>query len=173
MTALVFVDTNVLVYARDPRDPVKQAAARAWMESLWRERTGRISTQVLNEYYQTATRKLRPAIDPHLAWSDVQLMLAWKPQAIDAQLLVEGHALESRYRLGWWDSLIVAAAARQSCSVLLSEYLQDGMEFGGVRVLNPCRHDVREPAAWYAAQPRPMPIHRGRGRPRKVIAAAR
>jgi predicted nucleic acid-binding protein len=69
-------------------------------------------------------------VDPDLAWSDVQLMLAWKPQAIDAQLLVEGRAVEARYRLGWWDALIAAAAARQACSVL-----------------NPCRHDVREPAA--------------------------
>ena len=85
------------------------------MESLWRDRTGRISTQVLNEYYRTATRKLRPAVDPDLAWSDVQLMLAWKPQAIDAPLLVEGLALESRNRLGRWDSLIVAAASGTLC----------------------------------------------------------
>jgi predicted nucleic acid-binding protein len=171
MTALVFVDTNVLVYARDPRDPAKHAAARAWMESLWHERNGRLSTQVLNEFYQTATRKLQPAMDPQLAWSDVQLLLTWKPQSLDAQLLGEARAVDSRYRLGWWDALIVAAAARQSCSVLLSEDLQDGMAFGSVRVLNPCRHDVREPAAWYAAQPRPRPVHRGRGRPRKVAAA--
>ena len=171
MTALVFVDTNVLVYARDPRDPAKHAAARLWMESLWRERTGRISTQVLNEFYQTATRKLRPALEAEVAWAEVQLLLTWKPQPLDAGLLVEARALESRYKLGWWDALIVAAAIRQSCSVLLSEDLQDGIVFGSVRVLNPYRHDVREPAAWYATQPQPRPLHRGRGRPRKLAVA--
>ena len=62
MTALVFVDTNVLVYARDPRDPIKQAKAREWIRFLWDEQRGRTSVQVLSEYYDVITRKFRPAV---------------------------------------------------------------------------------------------------------------
>ena len=54
MTALVFVDTNVFVYARDPRDPAKQAKARDWLGLLWERQRGRTSMQVLNEFYDVA-----------------------------------------------------------------------------------------------------------------------
>ena len=65
MTALYFADTNLLIYARDPRrDPVKHQRARQWLEPLWRDRSGRLSTQVLNEYYAVVTQKLTPALSP-------------------------------------------------------------------------------------------------------------
>jgi len=60
MTAPVFVETNVLVYARDAGSAAKQARAAAWLEILWREQVGRTSMQVLSEYYVTLTRKLDP-----------------------------------------------------------------------------------------------------------------
>ncbi len=171
MTALVFVDTNVLVYARDARDAAKNAAARAWMTSLWAERTGRTSTQVLSEYYLTLTRKLRPAVDAEEAWADLRRLRAWNPQAIDMEVLAEARELQRRYRLGWWDCIVAASAVRQSCAVLLSEDFQDGMDLGPVTVLNPFTHPVSEPATLYAAQVRPRPVHRGRGRPRNSAAA--
>lgn len=61
MPDLVFVDTNVLVYARDAARAEKQARAAAWMRHLWESRTGRLSFQVLQEYYVTVSAKLRPA----------------------------------------------------------------------------------------------------------------
>ena len=60
MTELVFVDTNVLVYARDTRDLRKQQRATEWLDRLWRQQSGRTSVQVLNEYFVTVTRKLQP-----------------------------------------------------------------------------------------------------------------
>ena len=59
MTAPVFVDTNVLVYSRDSRDAGKNQRAREWVEFLWDTKRGRVSRQVLHEYYVTVTRKLR------------------------------------------------------------------------------------------------------------------
>ncbi len=171
MTALVFVDTNVLVYARDAHDATKHAAARAWMTSLWSERTGRLSTQVLSEYYVTLTHKLRPAVDAEDAWADVRRLRAWNPQSLDMEVLTEARELQRRYRLGWWDCLVAASAIRQSCAILLSEDFQDGMNLGPLKVLNPFTHRVSEPAALYATQLQPLPVHRGRGRPRKRAAA--
>jgi len=171
MTALVFVDTNVLVYARDARDAAKHAAARAWVESLWAERTGRTSAQVLSEYYVTLTRKLRPRADPEVAWADVRRLSAWNPQPIDMRVVAEAREFERRYRLGWRDCLVAAAAVRQACGILLSEDFQDGMVIDSIKVLNPFRHEVSEPAALHASRPQARPVHRARGRPRKSVAA--
>ena len=110
MIAPVFVDTNVLIYARDARDPSKGLRAKEWLERLWLEQLGRISVQVLSEYYVTVTRKLHPGLSPADAWDDVCALFSWHPQNIDEALMRRGHEIEERYRLGWWDSLIVGAA---------------------------------------------------------------
>jgi len=62
MTDRYFVDTNILVYSRDARDPAKHQIARRWLTELWSSGSGRISTQVLKEYYQTVTRRLKPGM---------------------------------------------------------------------------------------------------------------
>ncbi len=171
MIGLVFVDSNVLVYARDTRDAARHSAACAWMATLWRERTGRLSAQVLSEYYQTVTCKLRPALDREVAWSDVRELRIWQPQAIDVAVLTDARDFERRYRLSWWDALIAAAAVRQSCAFLLSEDFQDGMVIGSTRVLNPFKHAIGEQTAMYAALPEVRSLRRGRGRPRKIAVA--
>ena len=80
MTDKVFVDTNVLVYSRDASEPPKQRQAMAWMAHLWSTQTGRLSFQVLQEFYVTVTDKLQPGLDPHNARDDVRAMLAWHPR---------------------------------------------------------------------------------------------
>ena len=170
MTGPCFVDANVFVCAHDPRDPSKQARARQWIDALWRERLGRTGIQVLSEYYAVATRKLAPRFPPERAWDYVNELLAWAPQPVDAALLKRAHEIEQRWRLSWWDSLVVGAAQLQDCALLLTEDLQDGAVFGGVTVRSPFTLDVREPVPAYAvASP---PRHRGRGRPRKNPAPA-
>lgn len=169
MSELVFVDTNVFVYARDTDEGDKQRRALAWLELLWRERTGRTGVQVLSEYYVTVTRKLDPGMPRDAAWDDVRALYSWRPQPVDTSLLERGREVEARYGSSWWDSLIVAAAQLQGCAVLLSEDLQDGMSFEGVRVRNPFRAETNEDRAHYAVE-LPVPRHRGRGRPgRKTL----
>lgn len=169
MTARVFVDTNVFVYARDASQGRKQEQARAWVEALWREQSGRTSVQVLNELYVTLTRKLRPGVPAADAWDDVEALLAWSPQPIDAELLAQARNIEQRYGLSWWDSLIVAAAALQDCDVLLSEDLQQGMRFGTVVVRSPFAGQVAEAAPAYAQGPEGVARrHRPPGRPRRA-----
>jgi predicted nucleic acid-binding protein len=167
MTAPVFVDTNVLLYWRDGRHPAKQARAAAWLAHLWREQTGRTSTQVLSEYYVNVTRKLVPGLPAEEAWDDVEALLAWEPQPVDGALLQRGREVIRRYGLSWWDGLVVAAAQAQGCSLLLSEDLQDGAAYGGVSVRSPFTLALGEEAAAYGAAPAVVARHRPRRRPRR------
>jgi len=137
MSDRVFVDTNILVYARDSADPIKQAGASEALARLWRERSGRISTQVLSEYFVTVTQKLRPGLDREAAWSDVEALSAWDPVAIDQGPLRKAREVQIRHGLSWWDSLIVAAAWVAECAEILSEDLGAGETYLGLRVINP------------------------------------
>ncbi|MFN7974843.1 MAG: PIN domain-containing protein [Acidobacteriota bacterium] len=137
MTAPVFVDTNVLVYARDAAAGEKQEKAAAWMRHLWTTRAGRISVQVLQEFYVTVTRKLHHPVPSKVAREDIRDLMAWHPVPMNGALLERAFPLEDRHRLSFWDSLVVAAAAAAGCSVLLSEDLQHGQDLDGVRVQNP------------------------------------
>lgn len=137
----VFVDTNVLVYARDGSEPEKQAAAAGWMDALWEAREGRLSAQVLHEYYVTVTRKLEPGLDPASARTDVRALRAWRPLRLDGALIESAWEAEDRFGFAFWDALIIAAARRLGCDHLLSEDLQDGQDLDGLLVVDPFRHE--------------------------------
>jgi predicted nucleic acid-binding protein len=139
MTVRVFVDSNVLVYARDASEPPKQKQAMSWMAYLWEKRTGRLSFQVLNEFYVTVTQKLRPGMDPQRAREDVRTLLAWHPLAGDARVVEGAWLIQDRYKLSWWDALIVSTAQVDHCGYLLTEDLQEKQIYGGVEVINPFR----------------------------------
>jgi predicted nucleic acid-binding protein len=166
MTAACFVDANVLVYACDVADVRKHEVATSLIDRLWREQSGRISMQVLNEYFAVVTRKLPKLVEPEQAWKDVEELFEWNPLVIDTALLRQGRSVQARYRLSWWDSLIVAAAQLQDCSILYTEDLQHGVLFDRVRVCNPFVSQVQEEPAQYTAKL--VSAHRPRGRPRKA-----
>jgi len=135
MTAPVFVDSNIFLYAVDDADPRKQRVAMDWRAELWKSRLGRISFQVLNEFYVNAVR-LKPAARDEVR-AEVRDLLAWNPVVVDAALMERGWKLQDRYHLSFWDSLIVAAARIASCGFLLTEDLQNGQKLDGVEVVNP------------------------------------
>lgn len=137
MNAKVFVDTNVLVNCRDASEPEKQRRAAAWMVALWKSRTGRLSFQVLQEFYITVTAKMLPGLEPDAARRDVRTLLAWQPVLVDAQVLEGAWLLQDRYGFSWWDALIMAAAQVAGCQFLLSEAFQAGMAVGNLQVINP------------------------------------
>lgn len=165
MIATVFVDTNVFLYARDAGEPAKQPRAMAWLERLWREQLGRTSVQVLSEYYVNVTRKCDPGLGQNDAWEDVTALFAWRPQPIDEVLIQRGREIEHRYRLSWWDSLVVSAAQLQGCAVLLTEDLQDGGVYGAVTVRSPFTYAVGETIAGYTSVAVATRGHPPRGRP--------
>jgi predicted nucleic acid-binding protein len=135
MTANVFVDTNVLIYAVDQGDLQKQQAAQAWREWLWETSRGRISFQVLQEFYVTAIKK-QPSAQAEIR-KEIGDLMAWQPITVDASVIVRAWKIEDRYRISFWDSLIIAAARVADCRYLLTEDLQRGQELDGVIVVNP------------------------------------
>lgn len=170
MTGPCFVDANVFVYAQDGRDARKHRHVEAWLDELWRAQLGRTSTQALSEFYVVATRKLKVA--PEVAWGEAERYFAWNPHPVDEALLRRARDLEHRFRLSWWDAMIVAAAQLQGCALLLTEDLQDGAAFGGVTVRSPFTLSIGEPAAQYAVEPLAAVRHRPRGRPKRAAARA-
>lgn len=137
MTELVFVDTNVLVYWLDSADATKQQAASTWLQELWSRRAGRLSFQVLLEFYVTVTQKLATQVEAQEARAITQSLLAWDPLVTDRRTIAGAWALQDRYQLSWWDALIVASAQLAGCRYLLTEDLQHGQDLGGVEVVNP------------------------------------
>ncbi|HZM48677.1 MAG TPA: PIN domain-containing protein [Burkholderiales bacterium] len=171
MTARVFVDTCVFLYAHDESEPDKRPRARTWLEHLWREMAGRTSIHVLSEYYLTVSRKLDPGLAADEAWNDAATYFAWRPQPMDEPLISRARLIEQRHHLGWWDSMVVGAAQLQDCAIVLTESLPDGMAYGEVTARSPFTLDAREPAAVYAAAPSVASNrHRPRGRPKRETA---
>lgn len=141
MTAPVFVDSNVLVYRHDTADPQKQGRAEAWLAHLWRTRNGRLSTQVLQEFYINVTKKLKPGLSRQAAREEIRDLIAWGPVSVDADVIEAAWVIQDRFGLSFWDSLIVAAAQACGCRYLLTEDLQHGQDLNGIRVTNPFLED--------------------------------
>ena len=127
---LTFVDTNVFGYALDTSNATKQARATAFLNHLWAERAGVVSTQVLAELYAVLTRKLgfapddaRRRVTPYTAWHVVQ---------IDVPMLTGAMIRNTHDAVAWWDCLIIEAALRAGATRLASEDFGAGRRFDGV-----------------------------------------
>jgi predicted nucleic acid-binding protein len=133
----VFIDTNVLLYGVDDADPVKRDRAREWIAACWQRRCGRLSTQVLNEYYVNVKKKFPKAIAQGDARAEVRRYQHWRPWVIDHPTIETAWAVENRFGLHYWDALMIAAAQQQGCALFLSEDLQHEQQIDGVRIVNP------------------------------------
>ena len=143
MSAKVFVDTNVLVYSRDTAQLDKHTRASEWMRQLWGSGTGRLSMQVLSEFYALVTGKLKPGMEASLAREDVKDLQSWNPLPLTADLFLEAWDIQDRFQLAWWDALIIAAAIELKCNYILSEDFQHHQHFYGIRVINPFQLDPK------------------------------
>jgi predicted nucleic acid-binding protein len=132
---LTFVDTNVLVSAEDGRDVRKRAVAVDVLDALWTSGWGVLSTQVLQEFYDSSTRKLK--MEPGVARRIVAEYAAWPVVETTAQLIVSASLLHERHRLAFWDAMVVEAALLSGATTLLTEDLQDGRRIGGLTISNP------------------------------------
>jgi predicted nucleic acid-binding protein len=135
MTATIFVDTSVLVSALDDADLKKHEAARAWRSELWKSRRGRVSFQVLQEFYVKVCERFPTAREK--ARSEVRDLLAWRPAAVDADVLERCWKIQDRHQLPFRDAMILAAAKSIPCEYLLTEDLQAGQKIDGVLIINP------------------------------------
>ena len=140
MTAdLVFVDTNVLLYAHDRTAGRKRAVASELLERLWGTRAGALSTQVLQEFYINATRKLPRPLSASRARAVIDRYATWRVHLIEPEDMTAASELEKRYRQSFWDALVIVSAARIGASTLATEDMQHGRRIAGLRIVDPFR----------------------------------
>jgi len=139
MSDKYFVDTNILVYAHDTSAGTKHDRAKALVEDLWSQRSGVVSTQVLQELCVNIRRKAKRPVDLRTAREIVVDYLSWDVVTNTPESILEALQLEERYQISFWDALIVQAAEASGAAVLYSEDLSDGQTYRGVRVVNPLR----------------------------------
>ena len=133
----VFVDTNVLVYAHDSADRQKATAGIAFLTELWAVGNGAVSTQVLQEFYNVATGKLRPPMSAVEARQVVADYAEWTVVETSPQLILSATFLHERDQVSFRNALIVEAALLAGADTLLTEDLQHGQQFGTLTVRNP------------------------------------
>lgn len=132
-----FVDTNILVYAYDRGSGIKHQKTRDELETLWRERSGTLSIQVLQEFYVNIRRKALRPVSIDQARSLISDYLAWNPVINDSSLLLSALECEERFKVSFWDAMILAAAKQSGAGILLSEDFGDGQSYDDVLVRNP------------------------------------
>ncbi len=132
-----FVDTNVLVYAHDPSAGIKHEKAKALMQNLWETKTGCLSIQVLQELFVTMTRKVPVPIPVHEAAQIVAELGTWRVHQPYVEDILSAVQFQERYRISFWDAMIIQSAAQLKCKILFSEDLNDGQAYATVRVINP------------------------------------
>jgi predicted nucleic acid-binding protein len=141
MSGRKFIDTNVFVYAIAPAAPPKKLnLSRALIRSAIADRDGVVSYQVIQELVNVALRKFTVPVAP----ADLGDFIdgSFRRMLIVHSSLELFHAalnIQARYRLAWYDSIIVAAAVESGCTTLCSEDLPEGAKYGSVQVTNPFR----------------------------------
>ena len=138
MSGADFLDSNILVYLFDPADARRKGIAEQLVYGAHHEGTAIVSFQVVQETLNVLTRKLKPPMsraDAHRALQNVLAPL-WRVQP-SAALYARALDLQERYKFGFYDSLIVAAALEAGCTRLLSEDLQHGQRIDGLTIKNP------------------------------------
>jgi predicted nucleic acid-binding protein len=138
-----FVDTNVLIYAHDVDAGRKREVAQDLLRTLWVERAGILSVQVLQEFYVNATRKIRKPLTKPEARSVVDSYAPWCVEGTTANDLAAAFQIEDQARIGFWDALIIAVAARARARRVVSEDLNAGQSIAGITIHNPFKERPR------------------------------
>ena len=133
--AKVFFDTNILVYTVDKKDPEKTRVSRETIKSVTQNHSPVISTQILQEFYNAATSKLK--IDKIAAKNIVHNFRNMEIVTIDLILIEQAIDVSVLFQLSFWDSLVIAAAEQANCSYLISEDLNSGQRIRGMEIINP------------------------------------
>jgi predicted nucleic acid-binding protein len=137
-----FIDTNILLYAKDPKATDKRARALAWLDALAERDLAIISPQVMNEFTHNILRKF-----PHVGHAELvdnlEAMRPWCLAVMNADTALEGLAIHRRYRFSFYDSALVATALGYGCDLFLSENLSHGQKLIDLRVVNPFEIEPR------------------------------
>ena len=138
----IFVDTNILVYAHDLSAGDRHARAFAIIEKLWEAQTGVISTQVLQEFYVTVTRKIKNPLKSAEAREIIRNYLVWPVQVNDPETTIRASEIEEKNGISFWDALIIDAALRLQAKKIISEDLNNGQIIEGILIENPLSREI-------------------------------
>jgi predicted nucleic acid-binding protein len=136
MSDRTFVDTNILIYAHDADAKSKHEVAKSVLGELWSQRMGVLSMQVLEEFYVNVTREIASPLPKDVARMVVNSYAIWCIEITPAEIS-SAFRIEDESRIGFWDALIIASAAKCGASRILSEDLNAGQQIAGVRIENP------------------------------------
>jgi predicted nucleic acid-binding protein len=134
-----FFDTNILVYAHDRSSGEKHRVAQNMVREAWGNGTGLLSTQVLQEFYVTVTRKIPATLDGPNALRIVRALGEWDLHQVSLATICSAAELSDLHRFSFWDGLIVASASALRARYLLTEDMQHGFRVGDLELVNPYR----------------------------------
>lgn len=136
----VFIDTNVLIYLRDPAFPTKAERARDWLKIVTSRNEAVISLQVINEFVSVSLRRFA-SVPPGEIYERARVLGRWCTAPYDLSIAFHAMSVQERYGLAWWDALIVASAVAAGCRYVLTEDMQAGARLGDLRIVNPFETD--------------------------------
>src|SRR5580658_8608726 len=137
MSDVVFVDSNILIYAHDADAGPKRERAVEKLTQLWESGAGRLSVQVLQEFYMNVTRKLATPVARSTAREVIRSYGAWVREPTTPDTALRAIEIAELAQIMFWDALIVASAQEAQATQLYSEDLTDGQTIAGVKVVNP------------------------------------
>jgi predicted nucleic acid-binding protein len=134
---IVFVDTNILIYAHDRDGGLRWQRATQALDRLWTTRTGRMSVQVLQEFFVVTTRKLKASVEVATAREVIRSYSSWVTAPDDVDTVLRASEIAEIAQISFWDGMIVAAAERSGAATLYTEDLNEGQVIAGIRIVNP------------------------------------
>jgi len=137
MNAKAFLDSNILVYAFDSGYPEKQRCAQRCIQNGLLQEDLALSPQVLSEFFVVMTRKIAKPLSAAGALEIIETLQTLVTVDIDYGLVVRAIEAQVKFKISYWDGLIIAAAERAQCNQILSEDLNAGQTYWGIRVENP------------------------------------
>ena len=138
----VFLDTNLLLYAYDAGSSAKHAVAVRILEDLWKSGNGILSTQVLQEFFVSVTKKIPKPLSVAVGREIVEDFLKWKIVLVEGRTILRASDLhEKQPKYAFWDSLVIQSAIEGGARWLLSEDLRDGQRIGDLTIRNPFLHE--------------------------------
>jgi predicted nucleic acid-binding protein len=132
-----FADTNILVYAHDQDAGQKHVIAREVISELWESRLGLLSTQVLQEFYLTLTRKMPRPLDRPTTRGILRNYFNWEVVINNPSIILQASEIEETYKISFWDALIVSAAFSKNAATIVTEDLTHGRVIYGIEIHNP------------------------------------
>jgi predicted nucleic acid-binding protein len=141
MNGKVFLDTNILVYAHDLDADIKHQVAVKIVKDIWDDRTGVLSTQVLQEFYMTVTKKIGNPIPPFEAREIIRSYACWEIRENTAMSVVRASEIEEKHNISFWDALVVVAAYESKVDKILTENPNSGQLIEGILIENPFKSE--------------------------------